>query len=104
MAPAATSLSAARRSHVLAGATALLLCLPALAPLVVICVAALSPDTEIWSHLARFVLPEVVSNTIALVIGVGITGGLLGTVLAWLTAMCEFPGRRFFEWALLLPL
>ncbi|HSD59640.1 MAG TPA: iron ABC transporter permease, partial [Burkholderiales bacterium] len=24
--------------------------------------------------------------------------------LAWLTAVCEFPGRRFFSWALLLPL
>jgi iron(III) transport system permease protein len=23
---------------------------------------------------------------------------------AWLTAMHEFPGRRFFEWALVLPL
>ena len=29
---------------------------------------------------------------------------LLGVSLAWFTAVCEFPGRKFFSWALLLPL
>lgn len=29
---------------------------------------------------------------------------LLGISLAWFTAVYEFPGRRFFSWALLLPL
>ena len=28
----------------------------------------------------------------------------LGTSLAWLTAACDFPGRGFFAWALLLPM
>lgn len=87
------------------GATfALLLCLPALVPLAVILSAALSPEAEVWAHLAQYVLPEVVANTVKLVVGVALIGGTLGTVLAWLTAMCEFPGRRFFDWALLLPL
>jgi iron(III) transport system permease protein len=83
---------------------ALLLCLPALLPLVVILSATFVPETEVWSHLARFVLPEVIANTLKLVIGVAVLSGALGTALAWLTAMCEFPGRRFFDWALLLPL
>lgn len=87
------------------GATCvLLLCLPALVPLVVILSAAISPEAEVWAHLARYVLPEVVANTVKLVVGVALIGGTLGTGLAWLTAMCEFPGRRFFDWALLLPL
>lgn len=85
-------------------ALALLLCLPALLPLVVILSATFVPETEVWSHLARFVLPEVIANTFKLVIGVALLSGSLGTALAWLTAMCEFPGRRFFDWALLLPL
>ena len=101
---AVTSVSDARRPHLIASALALLLCVPALAPLVVIAFASLSPDVEIWTHLSRFVLPEVVTNTLVLVVGVGVFSGVLGTTLAWLTAMCEFPGRRFFEWALLLPL
>jgi iron(III) transport system permease protein len=83
---------------------ALLLCLPALVPLLVILTAATSPEAEMWAHLVRYVLPEVVTNTIKLVIGVALLGGVIGTALAWLTAMCEFPGRKFFDWALLLPL
>ena len=31
-------------------------------------------------------------------------GDVVGVATAWLTAMHEFPGRRFFEWALVLPL
>jgi iron(III) transport system permease protein len=83
---------------------ATLLCLPALVPLLVIVTAILSPEVNVWAHLARYVLPEVIVNTIVLVVGVAVVGGALGTTLAWLTAMCDFPGRRFFDWALLLPL
>lgn len=93
-----------RRPHLIASALALALCVPALAPLVVIAVATVSPDREIWAHLSQFVLPEVVANTLILVMTVALISGVIGTALAWLTAMCEFPGRRFFEWALLLPL
>jgi iron(III) transport system permease protein len=100
----ATAIATLRRTRLLSGALALTLCIPALAPLVVIAFAAISPNTEIWAHLARFVLPEVVRNTVLLVSGVAVLSGMLGTVLAWLTAMCDFPARRFFEWALLLPL
>ena len=82
----------------------LILCLPALVPLAAIVVAAFSPETEIWAHLARHVLPEVIGNTLLLTAGVALLGGSLGTALAWVTAVCEFPARRFFEWALLLPL
>jgi iron(III) transport system permease protein len=83
---------------------ALLLCLPALNPLFIVLTAILSPEVAVWSHLARYVLPEVIVNTVKLVLGVAVLAGTLGTGLAWLTSMCEFPGRRFFDWALLLPL
>ena len=83
---------------------ATLLCLPALVPLLVIVSAIVSPEVDVWAHLVRYVLPDVLLNTIVLVVGVALVGGLLGTTLAWLTAMCDFPGRRFFDWALLLPL
>jgi iron(III) transport system permease protein len=81
-----------------------LLCLPALVPLIVIAHATLSPEAEVWAHLARYVLPEVTINTIKLLVGVALLSGVIGTALAWLTSICEFPGRRFFDWALLLPL
>jgi iron(III) transport system permease protein len=49
-------------------------------------------------------LGELLRNTFWLVIGVSCGTVLLGVSLAWLTAICEFPGRAFFSWALLLPL
>jgi iron(III) transport system permease protein len=61
-------------------------------------------EGDVLAHLTEFVLPELVENTLWLVLGVGIGVSVLGVSLAWLTAMCEFPGRRLFDWALLLPL
>ncbi len=60
--------------------------------------------SETWSHLARTVLPEYILNSLWLCLGVGAGVGTLGVTTAWLTVMHEFPGRRFFEWALVLPL
>ena len=43
-------------------------------------------------------------NTFWLAVGVSLGTALLGVSLAWFTAVCDFPGRGFFSWALLLPL
>jgi len=61
-------------------------------------------DGATLAHLGEFVLPELIANTFWLLLGVGFGVTLLGVSLAWLVAMCEFPGRRIFDWALLLPL
>jgi iron(III) transport system permease protein len=61
-------------------------------------------DRSTLAHLAEFVLPELLVNTFWLLLGVGLGVSVLGVSLAWLVAMCEFPGRRVLEWALLLPL
>ena len=57
-----------------------------------------------WAHLAETVLGDYVANSLWLCLGVGLGVAMLGVSTAWLTAMHEFPGRRFFEWALVLPL
>ncbi len=59
---------------------------------------------DTWAHLAATVLPDYVSNTLWLCLGVGFGVVVLGVATAWLTAMHDFPGRRFFEWGLVLPL
>lgn len=59
---------------------------------------------DTWAHLAATVLPDYVSNTLWLCLGVGSGVVVLGVATAWLTAMHDFPGRRFFEWGLVLPL
>src|SRR5215218_10245477 len=49
-------------------------------------------------------LPEAVVATVVLVGGVGTGTLLLGTALAALVSFCDFPGRRWIEWTLVLPL
>ncbi len=61
-------------------------------------------DAGTLAHMSATVLPDMVANTVWLAIWVGIGVTLIGTGTAWLVAMCEFPGRRFFEWALIIPL
>ena len=43
-------------------------------------------------------------NTIVLTIGTGLLSTLIGVFSAWAIACCEFPLKKFFEWALILPL
>ena len=62
------------------------------------------PSDGTWQHLAETVLPHYVANTIWLALCVGFGVLVIGTSTAWLVTMCRFPGRRVFEWALILPL
>jgi len=75
-----------------------------LVPLVVVLSSLFSETDAIWQHLAQTMLAGLVWNTLRLVIGVAAGTALLGISLAWLTAACDFPGRKFFDWALMLPL
>ena len=49
-------------------------------------------------------LPHALRTTVLLLLGVGVLVTLIGVGTAWLVSMFRFPGRRLFEWALLLPL
>lgn len=83
---------------------AFLVSLITLIPLLVVLFSLFSPEPEIWDHLRQYVLPELLTNTFWLALGVAFGTAFLGVSLAWLTAVCEFPGRRYFSWALMLPL
>jgi ABC-type Fe3+ transport system, permease component len=45
-----------------------------------------------------------IRGTLLLVGGEGVLGGLLGTGIGWLTAVCRFPGRRVLRIAQLVPM
>lgn len=85
-------------------ALAIALSLPSLVPLLATLGALARPDPATLSHLVEHVLPLVAGNTAWLLVGVGLGTALLGTALAALVALCEFPGRRVFAWLLVLPL
>lgn len=63
-----------------------------------------SGEQEIWQHLFDTKLDRLLLNTLVLLFGVGLGVSVLGITLAWLCSACDFPGRKFFEWALMLPL
>ncbi len=78
---------------------ALLVCLP----IASVFWLALFPSENIWQHLAATVLPHYIKTTLLLMAGVAGLSVVIGVGTAWLVTMCRFPGRRLFEWALLLP-
>ena len=74
------------------------------APVLVILVGMFTNSAATWNHLASTVLVTYVTNSLLLMVGVGLGVLLVGVSTAWLVTLCQFPGRRLFEWALLLPL
>lgn len=59
---------------------------------------------ETLAHLSTTVIPRAALETALLVALVTLGVTVLGTTSAWLVAALDFPGRRLFEWAMLLPL
>ena len=72
-------------------------------PISVLLLSWHSVDTQIWNHLWETQMTRLLSNTAFLLAGVGVGVTLIGVSLAWLTSLCEFPGRRWLDWALVLP-
>ncbi|WP_417567774.1 ABC transporter permease [Marinobacter sp.] len=72
-------------------------------PVLSVILLAFFPDENIWPHLIETTLPRYLITTIQLMAGVGAITLAIGLASAWAVTMCEFPGRKFFEWAMLLP-
>lgn len=83
---------------------AIAIALPIAVPIVAIVLTLFTPTTEVWTHLRETVLFEYIFNTIALLLCVAVLSAIFGVGCAWLTATKDFPARRAFVWALILPL
>jgi iron(III) transport system permease protein len=73
-------------------------------PVVTIASFIFQPSGDIWQHLVDTVLADYLINSIVLMIGVGLGTFSIGVTCAWLTSLCDFPGKKLFIWTLLLPL
>jgi len=65
---------------------------------------ALSAGIGTFAHLWATVLPEYIVNSVLIAVIVAVMTAVLGIGCAWLVAAFDFPGRKFFAWALILPL
>jgi len=83
-----------------AGLIAVLVLMPILSVLWI----AANPVENIWPHLMATTLPRYLGNTLVVMVLVAVVATTVGTVTAWLVVMYRFPGRRWLEWALLMPL
>lgn len=72
-------------------------------PVLSVIILALFPEENIWPHLLDTTLPRYLTTTLKLMAGVAVITLTIGLATAWTVTMCEFPGRKFFEWAMLLP-
>jgi iron(III) transport system permease protein len=57
-----------------------------------------------FAHLWATVLPEYIGNSLIIAGIVAVLAGIGGIGCAWLVAAFTFPGKRLFEWGLVLPL
>ncbi|MBL3552176.1 ABC transporter permease [Rhodovulum sulfidophilum] len=75
-----------------------------LMPILSVLVLALTPEENIWPHLISTTLPRYLGNTVTMMAGVAVLASAVGAGAAWLVSMYRFPGVRWLEWLLLLPL
>jgi len=75
-----------------------------LIPVLAVLSSVVGDYSDNWNHLYNFVLFDYIKNSLFLVIGVSIITLIVGTGTAWLVSNFNFFGKRFFEWALILPL
>ncbi len=73
-------------------------------PLIIIFLNIANDGGDTWQHIVKNLLPTYVTNTIILMLGVALLTFIFGVSTAWITSVYDFPGRKFFSWALILPI
>ena len=73
-------------------------------PILTVLTNLLRQDQGTLAHLIQTVFANYIVNSFVLLIGVVAGTCAVGVGAAWLIVSFQFPGRRFFEWALVLPL
>lgn len=73
-------------------------------PAIFIFVKLFGGPGESWQHIAQYLLPKYVQNSLYLAFSCAVLTMLFGIVSAWFSVRYEFPGRKLLEWLLILPL
>lgn len=83
---------------------ALLLLLLVSAPIFTLLTHLATSASSQWQLVAPKILESYLKDTLILLGGVAFGTFLIGTSAAWVVSTYDFPGRRYFEWLLILPM
>ncbi len=75
-----------------------------LMPSITIVYYLFQPASENWAHIKTYLLAEYFFNTIVTIGVTGILTMFIGTSLAWIVTIYDFPLKNFLKWGLMLPL
>jgi iron(III) transport system permease protein len=82
----------------------IVLCLLLSVPVLTVFSSVFNSSDGVWQHLVDTLLWSYIFQSLQLMLGVGFMVLVLGVAPAWLVTMTRFPGSRWLEWALVLPL
>lgn len=82
----------------------ILILLIVVTPLLTIFLKLFDSPGSTWHHLTETLLLGYFKNTVWLLIGVAACTFAMGVSSAWILTNYHFPGRKYFEWLLILPL
>src|SRR5260221_1194017 len=86
------------------GAMAVTAGLAAIAPLPSLIVLAFRETGDLWTHLARYVIPAALARTALLLAGVAVVTIIIGSSTAWLVTTFALSRRDAPSWRPSLPL
>ena len=102
--PAASGLRVHGPRHLVVRLAAALISAVVLMPVVVLVLIAVGGSAEEWRYIIQSILPKASATTLSLLLAVAVSTAIVGVATAWLVVAFDFPSRRFFSWALVLPL
>jgi len=73
-------------------------------PVIYVAYQSIFAGSEKWKRLLDQRIPELLSNTLTLAFAVTLFSIIIGVFLAWVVERTNIPGRKIWQWMLVLPL
>jgi iron(III) transport system permease protein len=83
---------------------AILIALLVLIPVTILLSELLVPPSEVWFHIQEFLLLDYFYTTAIVIISTMFFSAIIGVSLAYIVVVYDFKFKKFFKWALYLPL
>jgi iron(III) transport system permease protein len=75
-----------------------------LLPILFVFFSIFETPNDNWVQIKQYLVKDYLVQTVSLTVLTAVLTLLIGVTLAWVVAVYDFPGKRFFRWALVMPL